>query len=29
VEAMYPDLREVDFLRAMRDYTRRDRRFGG
>lgn len=28
VEAMYPDLREVDFLRAMRDYTRRDRRFG-
>jgi short-chain Z-isoprenyl diphosphate synthase len=29
VEAMYPDLREVDFLRAMRDYTRRDRRYGG
>ena len=28
VEAMYPDLREVDFLRAMRDYTRRDRRYG-
>lgn len=29
VEALYPDLREVDFLRAMRDYSRRDRRFGG
>ena len=28
VEALYPDLREVDFLRAMRDYTRRERRFG-
>ncbi|MCX7521865.1 isoprenyl transferase [Microbacterium sp. STN6] len=29
VEALGPDLREVDFLRAMRDYTRRQRRFGG
>ena len=29
VEALYPDLREVDFLRAMRDYSRRERRFGG
>ncbi|KJL39968.1 (2Z,6E)-farnesyl diphosphate synthase [Microbacterium terrae] len=29
VEALGPDLREVDFLRAIRDYTRRDRRFGG
>jgi len=29
VEALYPDLREVDFLRAMRDFTRRERRFGG
>jgi len=28
VEALYPDLREVDFLRAMRDFSRRDRRFG-
>ena len=28
VEALYPDLREVDFLRAMRDYAQRDRRFG-
>ncbi len=28
VEALYPDLREVDFLRAMRDYARRDRRYG-
>lgn len=28
VEALYPDLREVDFLRALRDYTRRHRRFG-
>lgn len=28
VEALYPDLREVDFLRAMRDYSRRSRRFG-
>jgi short-chain Z-isoprenyl diphosphate synthase len=29
VEALGPDLREVDFLRAMRDYASRDRRFGG
>jgi len=29
VEALYPDLREVDFLRAVRDYARRHRRFGG
>ncbi|MFB8386405.1 isoprenyl transferase [Microbacterium sp. NPDC055910] len=29
VEALGPDLREVDFLRAIRDYTDRDRRFGG
>jgi len=29
VEALGPDLREVDFLRAIRDYTSRDRRFGG
>jgi short-chain Z-isoprenyl diphosphate synthase len=28
VEALGPDLREVDFLRAIRDYTRRNRRFG-
>ena len=28
VEALGPDLREVDFLRALRDYTRRQRRFG-
>ncbi len=28
VEALGPDLREVDFLRAIRDYTDRDRRFG-
>jgi len=28
VEALGPDLREVDFLRAMRDYGRRARRFG-
>lgn len=28
VEALYPDLREVDFLRALRDYSRRSRRFG-
>lgn len=28
VEALGPDLREVDFLRAIRDYGRRDRRFG-
>ncbi|MFZ7088375.1 isoprenyl transferase [Curtobacterium sp. RRHDQ10] len=29
VEAFYPDLREVDFLRAVRDYGLRSRRFGG
>jgi len=29
VEALGPDLREVDFLRAVRDYTRRQRRYGG
>ncbi|WP_029144572.1 isoprenyl transferase [Microbacterium luticocti] len=29
VEALGPDLREVDFLRAIRDYAERDRRFGG
>ncbi|MAP63597.1 MAG: isoprenyl transferase [Microbacterium sp.] len=28
VEALGPDLREVDFLRAMRDYAERDRRYG-
>ncbi len=28
VEALGPDLREVDFLRALRDYSRRKRRFG-
>ncbi|NEM90658.1 isoprenyl transferase [Galbitalea soli] len=28
VEAYYPDLREVDFLRAVRDYAKRQRRFG-
>ncbi|MGL3149671.1 isoprenyl transferase [Microbacterium sp. A82] len=28
VEALGPDLREVDFLRAIRDYVDRDRRFG-
>jgi short-chain Z-isoprenyl diphosphate synthase len=28
VEAFYPDLREVDFLRAVRDYARRHRRYG-
>jgi short-chain Z-isoprenyl diphosphate synthase len=28
VEALGPDLREVDFLRAMRDYATRVRRFG-
>ena len=28
VEALGPDLREVDFLRAIRDYAGRDRRFG-
>ncbi|WEG07591.1 isoprenyl transferase [Microbacterium horticulturae] len=29
VEALGPDLREVDFLRAIRDYADRERRFGG
>ena len=29
VEALGPDLREVDFLRAIRDYTTRDRCYGG
>ncbi|SEB35222.1 short-chain Z-isoprenyl diphosphate synthase [Paramicrobacterium humi] len=29
VEALGPDLREVDFLRALRDYAGRNRRFGG
>lgn len=29
VEALYPDLREVDFLRALRDYSSRQRRLGG
>jgi len=28
VEALGPDLREIDFLRAIRDFTDRDRRFG-
>ncbi|HPT94925.1 MAG TPA: isoprenyl transferase [Microbacteriaceae bacterium] len=28
VEALGPDLREVDFLRAIRDYASRNRRFG-
>ncbi|MCX6502152.1 MAG: isoprenyl transferase [Microbacterium sp.] len=28
VEALGPDLREVDFLRAIRDYAKRDRRYG-
>jgi short-chain Z-isoprenyl diphosphate synthase len=28
VEALGPDLREVDFLRARRDYARRQRRYG-
>ncbi|WP_394280334.1 polyprenyl diphosphate synthase, partial [Microbacterium sp.] len=28
VEALGPDLREVDFLRAIRDFGDRDRRFG-
>ncbi|GAA1836783.1 isoprenyl transferase [Agromyces salentinus] len=28
VEALGPDLRQVDFLRAIRDYARRHRRFG-
>jgi len=29
VEALGPDLRQVDFLRAIRDYAKRHRRFGG
>ena len=29
VEALGPDLREVDFLRALRAYATRERRFGG
>ncbi|MGO2660782.1 isoprenyl transferase [Mycetocola reblochoni] len=29
VEALGPDLRQVDFLRALRDYAGRQRRFGG
>ncbi|MCI2959312.1 isoprenyl transferase [Agromyces atrinae] len=29
VEALGPNLREVDFLRALRDYAKRNRRFGG
>jgi short-chain Z-isoprenyl diphosphate synthase len=29
VEALGPDLRRVDFLRAVRDYANRHRRFGG
>ncbi|MCU1422738.1 MAG: isoprenyl transferase [Microbacteriaceae bacterium] len=29
VEALGPDLREVDFLRALRDYATRERRYGG
>lgn len=29
VEALGPDLRRVDFLRAVRDYAKRNRRFGG
>jgi short-chain Z-isoprenyl diphosphate synthase len=28
VEALGPDLREVDFLRALRDYAKRTRRYG-
>ncbi len=28
VEALGPDLREVDFLRAIRDFGRRQRRYG-
>jgi short-chain Z-isoprenyl diphosphate synthase len=29
VEALGPDLRQVDFLRALRDFAKRQRRFGG
>lgn len=28
-EALWPDFRRVDFLRALRDYAKRNRRFGG
>lgn len=28
VDTLYPDLREVDLLRALRDYSNRQRRFG-
>jgi len=28
-EALWPDFRRVDFLRALRDYEQRSRRFGG
>lgn len=28
-EALWPDFRRVDFLRALRDYAQRHRRFGG
>jgi short-chain Z-isoprenyl diphosphate synthase len=28
-EALWPDFRRVDFLRAIRDYAARERRFGG
>lgn len=28
-EALWPDFRRVDFLRALRDFQRRHRRFGG
>ena len=27
-EALWPDFRKVDFMRALRDYTHRERRFG-
>ena len=27
-EALWPDFRKVDFIRALRDYTKRERRFG-
>ena len=29
VEALGPDLRQIDFLRALRDFSRRQRRYGG
>jgi len=28
-DALWPDFRKVDFLRALRDYGNRQRRFGG